>query len=158
MKIEQATPVHVPEMKILWKEFIDFHKEIDPFFSRTEDGHETFGRFVENCMKSDDFKILVAVETGHVVAYAIARKMKHPPVFRDAEYGLIIDMAVKAGYRRRGIGESLLSELQQWFESRNIRRIELNVVPRNRIGYSFWKKHGFRDYVHVLYLDRSDCT
>ena len=154
MRIELATDSHVAEIVTIWKEFMDFHKRIDQFFSRSPDGHEKFGEFVKDSINSDDFRILVTIERHRVVAYAIGRIAKRPPVFQDKEYGLIIDMAVRSRYRRRGFGEKMLAKLCEWFESRNVRRIELNVVPENRIGYSFWKKHGFKDYLHVLYLDR----
>jgi len=48
----------------------------------------------------------------------------------------------------------MLAKIFEWFESRNMDRIELRVLAKNQIGYSFWKKHGFKDYMHVLYLNR----
>jgi len=48
----------------------------------------------------------------------------------------------------------MLAEVLKWFASRSIDRIELDVITKNQIGYSFWKKHGFKDYRHRLYLDR----
>jgi len=154
MRIEVATGSHVTEIVEIWKEFMDFHKRIDPFFSRSEHGHEKFGEFVKDSINSGEFLILVGLERRRVVAYTIGRIAKRPPVFEDREYGLIVDMAVRPRYRRRGFGEEMLAKLCEWFESRNIRRIELNVVPENHMGYSFWKKHGFREYLHVLHLDR----
>ena len=89
-----------------------------------------------------------------MVGYSIAETGRYPPVLERQTYGLISDMAVKSGYRRRGIGEQILAEMYKWFESRNLERIELSVAAKNKIGYSFWKKNGFKDYIHRLYLDR----
>jgi len=48
----------------------------------------------------------------------------------------------------------MLNMIFGWFTSRDIDRIELSVSARNQTGYSFWRKHGFKDFVHRLYLDR----
>lgn len=154
MEIALATDSHVPEIVEIWKEFMDFHKDIDSVFTRSEDGHVTFGKFVRGLIESDDSQVLVALDKGRVVAYSFSRIAERPPVYQDEKYGLISDMAVKSTHRRKGVGEQLLAKIYEWFESRKMNRIELRVVARNQIGYSFWKKHGFRDYVHELYLNR----
>jgi len=48
----------------------------------------------------------------------------------------------------------MLKNLLAWFKKRGLDRIELRVAARNPIGYAFWKKSGFKDYLHVLYLER----
>ncbi len=156
MEITPATRSHVPEIVEIWKEFMDFHKGVDPFFSRSENGHSNFEKFVESQIKSDDAQVLVALRGGRVVGYSISQISEYPPVFEHEKYGSICDLAVKANCRRKGIGELILSEILQWFESRNMERIELRVAAKNRIGYSFWKKHGFEEHMHVLYLNRPD--
>jgi ribosomal protein S18 acetylase RimI-like enzyme len=62
---------------------------------------------------------------------------------------------VKYSYRRKGIGEKLLQEMLKWFAAHELHRIELRVLSANEVGYNFWKKQGFRDYMHMLYLDVS---
>jgi ribosomal protein S18 acetylase RimI-like enzyme len=154
VEIAPAADRHIPEIVEIWKEFIDYHRGIDPFFTRREDGHVNFERFVRGLIGSDDSQVLVAMDDGSVVAYSIARIGEYPPAYTREVHGLICDMAVKSGYRRQGIGERMLKQMLAWFESRNLKRIELHVVARNTTGYSFWKKHGFKDYMHILYVDR----
>lgn len=154
MEITEATDNHIPEILDIWKEFMDFHKDIDPRFARSENGHLNFEKHLRDVIGSEDAQALIALDKSHVVGYSIAEIGKDPPVFERQTHGLISDMAVKSNYRRQGIGAQMLSEIYKWFESRKIYRIELSVAARNQVGYSFWKKHGFRDYMHRLYLDR----
>ena len=154
MEITEATDNHIPEILEIWKELMDFHKDIDPRFARSENGHLSFDKHLRDVIGSEDTQVLVALDKSHVVGYSIAEMGKYPPVFERQTYGLISDMAVKSNYRRQGIGEQMLAKIYKWFESRNIDRIELSVAARNQVGYSFWKKHGFQDYMHRLYLDR----
>ena len=151
MEIALATDSHVPEIVELWKEFMDFHKEIDSNFSRSEDGHLSFENHLRDLMKSEDAHVLVALDKNSVVGYSLAL-IRNNPVFERDTYGAIDIMAVTAEYRRKRIGEQMLTRIYEWFASRNIDRIELSVAARNRVGYSFWKKHGFKDYRHRLYL------
>lgn len=95
-------------------------------------------------------QILVAVVDGDVVAYSISRIGKYPPVFELQSYGEIIDVAVRSSHRRNGIGTEILGKIYEWFKSRGMNRVELRVAAKNQIGYSFWKKHGFEDYIHTL--------
>ncbi|MFB0563558.1 MAG: GNAT family N-acetyltransferase [Candidatus Lokiarchaeia archaeon] len=154
MEIVRATFSHVSGIVELWKELMDFHKNIDSFFSRREDGHINFEKYVKELIESDDSLVLAALDEGHVVAYSISQISEYPPVFQIEKYGHIWDMAVKSDYRRKGIGGRMLAKILEWFEQRKINRIELRVVPKNQIGYSFWKKQGFKDYLHVLYRNK----
>lgn len=154
MEIVLAKDSHLPEIIEIWKEFMDFHKSVDPYFARSEDGHLNFGKFVKELIKKEDSQVLVALEQDRVVAYSIAQIAKRPPAFQDQTYGFISDVAVKSNYQRKGIGERILAKIYEWFESHNIDRVELRVAAKNQLGYSFWKKHGFKDYIHILYLNR----
>jgi GNAT superfamily N-acetyltransferase len=77
----------------------------------------------------------------------------YPPIYLYKNYGQLMDMAVRPELRRRGLGSLLLAEALRWFKGRGIERVELSVAARNPIGYPFWKKRGFADYMHVLYLN-----
>ena len=154
VKIVPASDSHIPEMIEIWIEFIDYHREIDPFFSRRDDGASNFGNHLKDLIKSDKVQVLVALDGDQVVGYSIAQTDEYPPAYQTKVYGFISDMAVKSDYRRKGIGRRLLSRIHKWFDSQGIGRIELHVVAGNRIGYTFWKKHGFQDYTHILYLNK----
>jgi ribosomal protein S18 acetylase RimI-like enzyme len=153
MEIVRATYSHVPEIVDLWKEFMDYGRSVDPLFNRREDGHLNL-KYLKDLIKSDNSLVLVALDKGHVEAYSISQIAEFPPVFQREKYGFISDMAVKSSHRRKGIGSKMLAKIFEWFESRNMDRIELRVLAKNQIGYSFWKKHGFKDYMHILYLNR----
>ena len=154
MQITIATESQIPEIVELWKEFMDFHKDIDPILSRRQDAHLSFEKDIRDSISSKDSYILVALDKGHVVGFSTSEISKYPPVFEQETYGGINTMAVKSNYRRKGIGERMLAKIFEWFASRNIDRIELSVLANNQIGYSFWRKHGFKDYRHRLYLDK----
>ncbi len=154
MEIITATEKHIPEIVELWKEFMDHHKDIDPRFPTRKDAPSNWEKHLRDLMKSQDNQILVALDRGYIVGYSIAQISRYAPLWERETYGVIDSMAVQSDYHRKGIGERMLAKIYEWFESRKIDRIELSVAARNQVGYSFWKKHGFQDYMHDLYLDR----
>jgi ribosomal protein S18 acetylase RimI-like enzyme len=153
MEILSATESQVPEIVELWKEFWDFHQNLDPkFFVMSEDGPSKFGEYVRGLIKSDDSQVLVAFDQGQVVGYSISQICKRPPVAKQTYYGFISDLGVKAEYRRKGLGKQILHQILEWLKSRQIDRIELTVIAKNQIGYSFWKKQGFEVFLHRMFL------
>jgi ribosomal protein S18 acetylase RimI-like enzyme len=154
LEIVQARDSDTEQITELWKELIDYHRELDAFYSRRADGDKNFGKYLSDCLISEDCLAIVAVEDDKVLGYSISQISRHPPVLETEDFGLITDMAVKSGYRKKGIGSALLMETLDWFALKGVGRIELHVAAANPIGNSFWTKHGFKDYEHVLYLSR----
>ncbi|MGD2251150.1 MAG: GNAT family N-acetyltransferase [Candidatus Methanofastidiosia archaeon] len=149
--IVTAAESHIPGIVNIWKELMDYHEDMDPFFARSDNGHVHFGDHVHELITKDDAQVSVAVYNKSVIGYSIAMIHMYPPIFKERTAGFISDVAVKSEYRRQGIGEKLLLEMVQWFSSKGITRIELRVALKNEIGYKFWKKHGFKEYMRILY-------
>ena len=158
MKIIPAEEYYIPGIVELWKEFADFLENIDPYFARRSDGHLHFESVLKSFMRSEDHLVLIAVDAGQVAAYSISSILQCYPMLQYDRYGEIQDFAVKAVYRKKGIGGQMLPKIYAWFRSKEIVRIELRVAVENKIGCSFWKKHGFKPFMHVLYLPGSPET
>ncbi len=156
MQITTATPSQFSGIVELWKEFMDYHKEIDPLFTRSEKGHISFIDHVEELLEKDTAHVLVALDREKVVGYAIAEITIRPPVFQERTYGVISDIAVTSSYRRQGIGSKMVGKIREWFHSRDVTRIELRAVSENDVSCAFWGKQGFREYMRVMYINTED--
>jgi ribosomal protein S18 acetylase RimI-like enzyme len=155
MEIVSATDSRVFEIVELWKEFWDYHQKMDPqFFVMSEDGPSKFEEYLRGLIKSDDAQVLVVLDEGQIVAYSIAEICKRPPLAKHVEYGFISHLCVKLEYRRKGLGKRIVDKILEWFKSRQIDRIELSVVAKNQIAYSFWKKQGFEVFLHRMFLPK----
>ena len=155
MKVTAATEEHIPQIIDLWKKLVDFHRELDPFFSRRSDGDLRFKEFLQKSIKSADSHVVVALDKNNVVGYCLGSTMMHPPVFLVEKYGNIFDMMVDPLYRRQHVGTDLVNAMILWFSSRGIQRFELNVAVKNKNGKKFWKKQGFQEYMQVLYRQKN---
>lgn len=152
-KIVRAEECHVPGLLTLWKELIEFHSSYDSIFKMSDDAGEKMVAGWRRHFGEEDWLILVAIYRDDVIGYISAKTDSFPDVFRLRTYGVIRDAAVKEDFRRKGIGDLMLKDVLDWFRSKHITRVELKVAPQNEVAYSFWKKHGFKDYLHDLCLE-----
>ena len=151
--IRKAVGTDVPAIVELWKEMIDFHKERDQFFSRSATGHLAFAEFATDSISSDTACVFVAEVGKDVVGYCLAVVEKYPPVLEIQEYGLIRNMAVTRMYRRKGIGERLLKEVQSWCSGKGLRRLETRFATSNKLSAAFWAKMGFAPYLETVFME-----
>lgn len=153
MLVRKATSHDIEAMKILWKEFIDFHRSRDAFFTRSEEGHTRFGEFVQKNMDDRDWLVLVAEVDDGVCGYCMAAIQTYPPVYTNTRYGLVQDIAVTASHRRQGIGRELFRHACAWFKDHGVERIELEVAASNEVSVAFWERLGFREFIRKLTWD-----
>ena len=97
--------------------------------------------------------VLVALGDEKVVGYSLTEIRRISPGLKREKYGYIDEMAVTAGYRNKGIGEKMFTEIMKWFQSKEINRVEIQTTAQNIAANSFWTKQGFEVYSHTLYRD-----
>jgi GNAT superfamily N-acetyltransferase len=128
------------------------------FFLSTAAREGSISHFLENHVSrfthSDDGMVPVALENGTAVGYSLSEVQGPIPIsLKQEKWGYMDQMAVTESHRRRGVGEKMLGEIMAWFKSKGIYRVELDLTARNSVSYSFWRKHGFKDYMHRLFFD-----
>ena len=153
MSVLEADPTHIPSVLELWKELMTFHEPFDSLFEMSQGAEKSMASHLEKLIAGKDSLVLIAIEDDGIVGYTIAQIASYPPVFVRQKYGRISDMAVRQLSRRRRHGELMLDKTIAWFHEQGVDRVELRVVSKNLVAYSFWKKHGFTDYIHELYKD-----
>lgn len=151
--IRKAVVEDIPSILELWKEMMDFHKERDRIFSRSETGHEGFAGYVKGLIASETSHVVIAETDKEITGYCLAMIEPYPPVLEMKEYGLIQDIAVTKKYRRYGIGQKLLEEARNWFSEKGIRRIEARVATTNTISTGFWAKMGLKPYLETVFAE-----
>jgi [ribosomal protein S18]-alanine N-acetyltransferase len=66
-------------------------------------------------------------------------------IFQHPDAGPTIGMLVRAGYRRRGVGEALIERAFEWAREHRVGRLSLHVFPHNEAARRLYEKTGFRE-------------
>lgn len=154
IKIVKAEEKHVTAIGQLWWEFMVFHQNLDPIWTPRENALDGFENvYLQQMIKSDEKLALVALDGVKPVGFALSEIEPPSLGFKREKYGAIEQVAITESYRRKGVGEKLVSEIMKWFKSKNIQRVELETTAQNVLANSFWQKHGFTVYGHKLYKE-----
>jgi ribosomal protein S18 acetylase RimI-like enzyme len=150
MEMMEASELHIPDLFRLWTEFFDYHRDIDPYYSRTEDAQQHIEKRFREKITSDDSGVLVAVEDGKAIGYSLFWLAEGSPFVKQRQYGFICDLAVTSAHRGRGIGDGLLEKTLAWFMAKGIRRIAIYTLVGNDGAVRFWEQHGFRAMMQCM--------
>jgi ribosomal protein S18 acetylase RimI-like enzyme len=144
MDIVEAAESHIAELFTLWAEFFDYHRDIDPYYERTEDARIHIEQRFREKIESPDGQVLAAVHEGRVIGYSLFWIAEGSPFVKQRRYGFICDLAVTSAHRGGGIGDNLLRQTLAWFRAKGIRRIAIYALVGNRGAIRFWERHGFK--------------
>jgi len=151
--IRPATTRDIEAIGDLWVELMSFHAKLDARFSVPVTGRANYIRHVQNALRDDNFRVLVAVEERNVLGYVLGYIGHNPPIFPNPTFGFIADLCITNRSRRRGAGEMLAKAICQWFRGKGLRNVQLNVAHENPISQAFWRKIGCTDYLDHMWLN-----
>lgn len=153
ISIIRAKREHVPQVVELWKDFMDFHADIDPFYTRRINAHVGYKKHLLKSVGSRTSQLFFALDGKQVVGYTFVEIVKQAPVFVNKYYGYISDMYTRPDYRRQGLGELMYNAAIKWFKMKGMKHIELGIAAQNTIADSFWRKMGFEDRMLRMYTE-----
>ena len=149
-RIRSAAERDIPAVVDLWRDFMAYHRRLDPYFTLRPDGHRRWARFLRKNLADPDWEILLAVADPSPIGYCMIRSIAPNPVLVSGRIGFIQDLAVAAAHRRRKIGTALVRKAETWFRRRGVVRIELDVAARNPASQLFWRQMGFAPHLERL--------
>jgi GNAT superfamily N-acetyltransferase len=109
-----------------------------------KDGKE---KWIESARQSSGrFGItLAAKDGGALVAFAQGGLKFLPAYLGEGLTGVVLHIYVRDGQRLQGIGKALLHSLEEWFGSKQVTSIELQVISGNLPAMEFWKRNGYTE-------------
>jgi ribosomal protein S18 acetylase RimI-like enzyme len=108
---------------------------------------EPFIEFVTRRLEDETMLLILAWVDETPVGYGLAFDVaEHPFMPEWTRAGYITQFLVSQNYRQHGIGKMLMDHINDWFQSRGLRKVLLNVDIENEAGIRFWKSQGFEAY------------
>ena len=158
--IRKARQADVGAVVELWKELMDFHKALDPVFTRRRGGHKAFAEYLRKDYIGGDLRRAWVAQAGQeVMGFCMAVIEDYPPVVVLKRYGQLEVLAVAKRWRGKGVGEKLLKRVRRWFCEKGMSRVEVRCLTANELAVDFYAKLGFRPYLKTCFLElqQSDC-
>ena len=112
-----------------------------------KDSPEPFASFVKGRLEDETMLLVLAWVEENPVGYGLAFDVvEHPFMPEWTRAGYITQFLVSRSYRQLGIGKTLMDYINNWFQSRGLQKVLLNVDIENEAGIRFWKSQGFEAY------------
>lgn len=155
MDIRTAKKEHIEEIVQLclrlWRE----HHAINPAFSLHPDIQNTQRRWLRKAIASRDARVIIAIDSGVVVATATAT-VSNSSIFWPERYGYLRDIYVEDTYRRQGIGSALTDDLMRWLHKRGATWVELAALSDNIAANQYWQSRGFEQLFNIYRRNVAD--
>jgi len=149
VKFRRARSGDIPALVRLWREMWEFHASLDPRYQATPLADRVMAAWMGDHLRSERACIVVAEERG-LVGYVSGMILENPPILPWQFFGFISEISVSESCRRVGVGAGLVREMHDWFRSKRVPYVEVNVSAKNPGSRAFWRKHGYSDFLERL--------
>lgn len=150
-RIRPAVTTDIPRIVELWREMWDLHEGLDPDrYVSTPAAEQVISLWIEQNLRGERAQVFVAEQDGTIVGYLLALILENPPVVPQQFFGYVSEVAVTATARDGGVGQILLNAAHDWFRSKGLSIVEVNISALNPDALRFWKRAGYSDYLHRL--------
>lgn len=137
----------------LWEQMIEHHSRLSAHFTLAEDGRDKFSKYLAKKFSEKSTKLMVAEHDGEVIGFMLGLLSPNTSVFKERTLGIISDVYVVPGYRKRGVTREMLKVILKWFHKNKVRTVQLNVATANLEARSAWGQLGFKPYMIMKRLE-----
>jgi GNAT superfamily N-acetyltransferase len=109
----------------------------------TEDGSEKWLASVTKSLGRFGILLLCFDETDGL-GFAHGSIRLTPDYLGNKKVGVINHVFVREKGRGAGAGETMVKTLEQWFKSKDVHSVELQVLAENTPAIGFWQKLGYQ--------------
>ncbi len=150
MSVRQAKPQDLDTLVLLWRELMDYHASLDPFFQVVPHANRLArAQFAEGLI--DTYRrVFVAEDEGLVVGFVTASQMDLHPIYPHRSRASINDISVTRAYQRRGHGRDLVMAVRDWASEEKLAALDLHAAWRNPNARRFWVALGFEERLVIM--------
>ena len=154
--VRQATMSDLDTVVSMRLALVREHKN-NPVYRRIRADAEERARALYTAqLRSDHEAIFLAFRASVAVGILRVAESAGSVILDPPRYGYLSSVYVVPGARRRGILKKLMTEAEQWCESRGLSELRLHSTPDNALSNATWDNLGFEivEYVRMRPLRR----
>lgn len=149
-RIEAVGIEEIEGLLPLWREAMDYHARLVPFFRPAPDGEAAWRKYAAVSLAKGDGALFAARVEHEAVGFIHGQIHSYPPIFVPGRLGYITDLYVKSSHRRHGLGRLLYLALCDWFRRKGVTILDIHVYLANPEGAAFWRRMGFVPYAEKM--------
>ena len=153
MEIWKAAVDDVDEIVRFDKESLELHKKFDPVFHNISGSDwKKIRAEMAKAVKSKNEQVIVAEDNGKLVGFIKGYILKEGSKI----FGILQDVYVSSGYRKKGLGSKFAFELFDWFKKNKCSRVQTEVFVKNKAAVKFYQSLGFKEQIYKMSLNMED--
>jgi len=146
ISIRRMRSTDIAAVQELFQEIDRVHQELLPEeFARYTDEPRN-PSFIAILLNDPSRRVFLATNDEDVIGMTIA-KLTEPSsfkIFRPKTTVQVSDFVVLPEYRKQGIGERLMNQVENWARTRNADAIQLTVYNQNSEALDYYRHHQFK--------------
>lgn len=142
LSIRPACTNDIQSMTSLLNELFTIETDFTPDIRRQRQG-------LADLMSDPSADILVAVANDEIIGMCTMQSLVSTA--EGGIVGIVEDLVVSKSYRRQGVGEMLLAEIERLARKKNMRRLQLLTNMENQAALNFYAKSEW-DKTHMVVL------
>lgn len=152
IRLRPAVAADEPVLGRLGALLVRVHHDLDPlrFVAPGPGSAAGYGRFLAGRIGRPRDLVVVAEADGAVVGYAWAALEEACWEDLRGPAGVLHDVAVEEGARRRGAGRALVEAALAWLEERGAPRVVVRAASGNEASLRLFRALGFRSTMEEL--------
>lgn len=157
MEIEEMSNIHFESVKDLLIDLQKYIIEIDKFNLNimSKDYRKKYFEFMLDDCKNNKGEIFVALDdsevvgfiAGHIQAYDERDRLD----YTCPKKGIVLELIVKKGIRKIGVGSMILKTMEDYFKSVNCEFVQIDVFAYNETAKKFYYKNGYTDRMITVF-------
>ncbi len=152
IRLRPAKETDLPAVVPLLLRLKRLNEEFDPLLKVREDAEAQAKEILRAQLADTKAVVLVAEGTGadrdKVVGFVRA-VVRERPFYVPEQEGVIVDIYLLPLYRRKGVGEYLLSEVSAALKAKGAGVVTAEFPAQNEIAVRFYGKRGFRPVTSI---------
>ncbi len=143
--IREATQKDYKGISEIFEEVDSLHRKALPHIFQETNSPPRTEEFISSIISDENAGLFVAETDGQIIGlvHVLIRQTLPIPIMVPRRYAVLENLAVREGYRRLGVGTSLLERTHNWALNREISQIESNVWEFNQEAIAFYRNEGY---------------
>lgn len=143
--IRQAIASEISELVQLWQK-IDAYPQVErPFGGDSLDKPAYAQNLLEHTLKLENASVLVATANGNIIG-TISGHVFDKPAVNLTKVGVIYSLWVNQENRDQGVGQALLTYLENRFKEQGAQALQVGWDIANDTAAQWWQKRGYLPY------------